>query len=99
MVMVRWKGDGGRGDQLVDHPSCMLIVEFLRSLAIDSFTSSTTKLGAVLDVMLEVAVCHLAPHHCYHYHHDFNKQRLFCTNTASVSSFICTRQRSNVLSS
>jgi hypothetical protein len=42
---------------LTTHPAKRFIIDFLRTLVIDSFSQATTKLGAVLDVMLEVGTC------------------------------------------
>ena len=41
-------------NHLTPHPARRVIIDFLRMLVIDSFSQQTTKLGAVLDVMLEV---------------------------------------------
>ncbi|XP_076455501.1 WD repeat and FYVE domain-containing protein 3-like isoform X2 [Babylonia areolata] len=43
---------------LTPHPAKRFIIDFLRTLVIDSFSQQTTKLGAVLDVMLEAAPDH-----------------------------------------
>ena len=42
-------------NHLTPHPARRVIIDFLRMLVIDSFSQQTTKLGAVLDVMLEVS--------------------------------------------
>ena len=41
-------------NHLTPHPARRVIIDFLRMVVIDSFSQQTTKLGAVLDVMLEV---------------------------------------------
>ncbi|KAK7508020.1 hypothetical protein BaRGS_00000985, partial [Batillaria attramentaria] len=43
---------------LTAHPARRFIIDFLRTIVIDSFSQQTTKLGAVLDVMLEAAPDH-----------------------------------------
>ncbi|XP_070185825.1 WD repeat and FYVE domain-containing protein 3-like isoform X2 [Littorina saxatilis] len=43
---------------LTTHPAKRFIIDFLRTIVIDSFSQQTTKLGAVLDVMLEAVPDH-----------------------------------------